>query len=257
MKHLNGLHLDIQKEVKSWGFEISVNKIAEIQRAESDNDTASTQQIKAILLDVLNAYFGINYDNISDALLTACADIIERNYKGITGSELINAYRFGEVAKIKGVGISVSEVCAPLLTYFDDKKKVFAAQKSLKNKALEAEIIERESRENYERLKKRALNEYERLVGIGATQWTLDETDALMISAEISKGIITAKEKEAIYMDVLEREQIERNKLNPRERDRTNSVFELMRSNVGYATYTIRAKCAVIVINKVLNEKSK
>lgn len=209
------------------------------------------ERFKITCADILQAYFGVNYDNISEALILAILDHITNYYPALTCFDVISAFRRKEVRKIKGVGMTVSEFCEPIKEWHNEIVKIELKEIEIKQKEEREREEKLQSLKDYQDAKKEALELFNKLKEKGATEWTGDKFQAVLISSKVSDGLISDEEKQEIYEKVVQKIKDER-LLNSKNKTDIENFYNKIKQDWNLATYEIRCICAVEVLNRVL-----
>lgn len=201
--------------------------------------------------DVMQAYFGINYDNISEALIVAIFDYLTSYFPAVTCFDIISAFRRKEVKKIKGVGMTVSEFCEPIKEWYGEIVKIELREMELKRKEEREREEKLQSLQDYQDAKKEALQLFNELKEKGVTQWMGDKYQAILISKDVSNGLISNEERQEIYLKAVDNVKKER-LLSSKNRSEIEKFYNEIKEDWQLATYEIRCICAVEVLNKIL-----
>lgn len=228
------------------GAQVLPKDVELVMTSKGNRITDNLENLAVSVTQILNVYFGINYDNISRELVGEITANLVNRFNGLTFDDLRNSFTRKPITKIKGVGMTVGEFLTPVDEYFVIKQRVNNEIQESERKQRERELKEALDLAQYKREQENQLTIFKDLAKKGAIEWTGTENEALMISAIVSKELISKEEKIAIFKQVIDFEKAKRKA----ERKKTDEYFELMEFD--NSTFTIRAKCALIVVNRVL-----
>lgn len=138
----------VNKELITQGINVRAAEVASVFR-ESVTVEDNQVKAKAMLIDILQVYYGINPDNIPASLIHGSVIQLIERFKGITLEDLITAYKRKEIVKKKGVGISISELLSPVPEWWtikavvkgEDEKERGKEEKEALAKKLESDFL--------------------------------------------------------------------------------------------------------------------
>ncbi len=243
----------VKSELTAKGLLLLPKDVELIMTAKSNRITDNIEQLAVSITQIINVYFGVNYDNISRELVGEITANLVNRFKDLTFDDLRNSFTRKMVSKIKGVGMTVSEFIAPIEEFYKVKQSVTAHVKEAELAEKRKEMERNLAIAQYEQQKKEQLEVFNDLVRKGASEWTGTAEQALMISAKVSVGYVDIEEKKAIFKRVLDQERAKK-MLEQRKRSKEQEFYKAIEFD--NATFSIRAKCAIIVVNQVLELKS-
>lgn len=243
----------VKSELTAKGLLLLPKDVELIMTAKSNRITDNIEQLAVSITQIINVYFGVNYDNISRELVgEVTANLINR-FKDLTFDDLRNSFTRKSIQKIKGVGMTVSEFLAPIEEFYKVKQSVTAHVKEAELAEKRKEMERNLAIAQYEQQKKEQLEVFNDLVRKGASEWIGTAEQALMISTKVSVGYVDIEEKKAIFKRVLDQERAKK-MLERKRKTKEQEFYEAIEFD--NATFSLRAKCALIVVNQVLELKS-
>lgn len=241
----------VRNDLTAKGLLLLPKDVELIITAKGNKITDNIEQLAVSITQIINVYFGVNYDNISRELVGEITANLVNRYKELTFDDLRNSFTRKMVSKIKGVGMTVSEFIAPIEEFYKVKQSVTAHVKEAELAEKRKEMERNLALASYEQEKQLQLEVFNDLVRKGASEWTGTAEQALMISAKVSVGYVDIEEKKAIFKRVLDQE---RAKKMLERKTKEQEFYEAIEFD--NATFSLRAKCALIVVNQVLELKS-
>ena len=243
----------VRNDLTAKGLLLLPKDVELIITAKGNKITDNIEQLAVSITQIINVYFGVNYDNISRELVgEVTANLINR-FKDLTFDDLRNSFTRKSIQKIKGVGMTVGEFIDPIEEFYKVKQSVTAHVKEAELAEKRKEMERNLAIAQYEQQKKEQLEVFNDIVRKGATEWIGTAEQALMISAKVSVGYVEVEEKKAIFKRVLDQERAKK-MLERKRKTKEQEFYEAIEFD--NAPFSLRAKCALIVVNKVLELKS-